>query len=93
MKKIFTSEDKARIALLAHQGLKLPSAIASANHAHPIQVGLWKQKLIREAHTIFDIEHSDTKRILELTTEMDELHRIIGVRDAELVWLKKRSGT
>lgn len=93
MKKTFTAEDKARIALLACQGLKPLSAIASTHAAHPIQVGLWKQKLVREAHTIFEIERSDAKRLAELTAEIDELHRIIGVRDAELVWLKKKSGT
>lgn len=93
MKKTFTAEDKARIALLACQGLKPLSAIAGAHSAHPIQVGLWKQKLVREARTIFEIERSDAKRLAELTAEIDELHRIIGVRDAELVWLKKKSGT
>lgn len=92
MKKIFTSEDKARIALLAYQGLKQPAAIGSAYQAHPIQIGMWKQKLVKEAHTIFDTEKSDTKRLQTLTEEIDELHRIIGVRDAELVWLKKKSG-
>ena len=91
MKKIFTSEDKAKIALLANQGLKTTSAIASSTQAHPIQVGMWKKKLVKEAHTIFDMEKSDTKRLQEMTAEIDELHRIIGVRDAELVWLKKKS--
>ena len=93
MKMKFSSEDKARIALQAHQGMQTTSAIASAHKAHPIQVGMWKQKLIREAHTIFDIEQSDTKHIKELTGTIDELHRLVGVRDAELEWLKKKSGS
>ena len=66
--------------------------MASVNKEHRIQVGMWKQKLVKEAHTIFDNEQSDTKRIQTLAEEVDELHRIIGVRDAELEWLKKKSG-
>lgn len=91
-KTTLTSADKARIALKAHQGVHTTSQIASAHKVHPIQVGLWKQKLIKDAHTIFDTDHSDTKRITELLAQVDELHRLVGVRDAELEWLKKKSG-
>ncbi len=90
MKNTFTASDKARIALEALKGADTTSRIASVHKAHPVQVGLWKQKLAKEAHSIFDIEQSETKRIQELTKEVDELHRIIGVRDAELEWLKKK---
>jgi transposase len=90
MKHLFTSTDKARIALAALKGIDTTSQVASAHKAHPVQVGLWKQKLAKEAHTIFDSDHIREKHARELAKEVDELHRIIGARDAELEWLKKK---
>ncbi len=92
MKTIFTPEDKAKIALAAYQGLDSFAVLASKYKAHPIQIGGWKKKLGREAHTIFDNEHSESKKILALSEQVDELHRLVGVREAELVWLKKKLG-
>lgn len=92
MAHIFTSADKAKIALEALKGTDPPNVIASAHHAHPIQVGRWKKRLSEHAHLLFDIEQSETKKIKEMEAQIDELHRIIGTRDAELVWLKKKSG-
>ncbi len=63
---IFTAEDKARIALAAYQGLDSFAVLASRYKAHPIQIGGWKKKLGREAHAIFDSEHSESKKILAL---------------------------
>lgn len=93
MKTTFTASDKAKIALEALKGMKTTSQIASLFKAHPVAIGMWKKTLSERAHTIFDTENSATKRLHAYTEEIDELHRIIGVRDAELVWLKKKSGT
>jgi len=93
MKKIFTAADKARIALEALKGVDSNSKVASNYGAHPIQVGLWKKTLSEKAHTIFDTQESETNRIKQLEQEKEELYRIIGVRDAELVWLQKKSGS
>ena len=93
MKKTFTANDKARIALEALRGVETIGQIASRHSMHPVQIGMWKKTLSEKAHAIFDTEKNDTKRIRELADEIDELHRVIGVRDAELEWLKKKSGT
>ena len=93
MKTIFSPEDKARIALAAYQGTNSFAELASKYKAHPIQIGGWKKKLGREAHTIFDNEQSESKKILALTEQLDEANRLIGVRESELVWLKKKLGT
>lgn len=92
MKKTFTTADKAKAALAAVQGLDSLAVIGSKYEAHPVQIGMWKKKLLGEAHTLFDITNSSTKKIKTLEEEVDELHRIIGQRDAELEWLKKKSG-
>ncbi len=90
MKKKCTSKDKARIALRALTEADTLASIASENDVHPIQVGLWKKKAKEELYTIFDKTHSESDTISTLKQQVDELHRIIGVRDEELAWLKKK---
>jgi putative transposase len=93
MAKIFTAKDKARIALDALKGIETTAQVASIYKAHPVQVGLWKKTLSTHAHTLFDIEHNDAQKIKELEETMSNLYQIIGERDAELVWLKKKFAT
>lgn len=90
MKKKFTSSDKAKIALEAVKEVDSLAKIGSAWQANPIQVGLWKKALLTRSHEIFDTTNSESKIITSLTEERDELHRLVGVREAELVWLKKK---
>ena len=91
MKKSFTSSDKATIALEAIKEVDSLSKIGSDHGANPIQVGLWKKTLLTRSHELFDKTNSETKIITALKEERDELHRLVGVREAELVWLKKKS--
>lgn len=91
MKKSFTSIDKAMIAFEAIKELDTLSKIGSAHGVNPIQIGLWKKTLLTRAHELFDKTNSESKVIAALTHERDELHRLVGVREAELVWLKKKS--
>lgn len=93
MAHVFTAAEKATIALEAVKGVETLAQIASTHQAHPIQVGLWKKKLSENAHTIFDTEQSESKRIKALEQQNDDLFRIIGQRDAELVWLQKKFGS
>lgn len=93
MKKSFTSVDKAKIALEAAKEVDTLSKIGSAHEANPIQVGLWKKTLLTRSHELFDKTNSEAKIITSLKEERDELHRLVGVREAELVWLKKKSAT
>lgn len=91
MKKTITSHDKAKIAIEALKEGDTIASIASKHGAHPIQVGLWKKAVKERVHTIFDSTHTETKRIQELEQQVDELHRLIGTRDEEIVWLKKKA--
>ena len=91
MKKSFTSADKAKIALEAIKEVDSLAKIGSAHSANPIQVGLWKKTVFTRSHELVDKTNSETRIITALREERDELHRLVGVREAELVWLKKKS--
>ena len=91
MKKTFTSSDKAKIALEAVKEVDPVSKIGSVHGVNPIQVGLWKKTLLTRSHELFDKTNSEAKIITSLKEERDELHRLVGVREAELVWLQKKS--
>ena len=86
MKKIFTAKQKAHIALEAAKGLKSPSELASEYEAHPIQIGVWKKRLASHAAMVFE----GTRLHDDHDTLIDRLYRIIGQRDTELEWLKKK---
>ena len=88
MKKQFTPKEKAAVALEALKEIKTASQIASEHQVHPVAVGTWKKQLIENSSKIFSEknERDDQQKTI------DELHRIIGAREAELTWLKKKLG-
>lgn len=88
MKKTFTTEQKASIALAALKGEQTISQISSAFEVHPTQIGLWKKQAMEELKGVF----SDKRRKENKTNEqlIAELYQTIGKRDMELSWLKKK---
>lgn len=88
MKKVFTPQQKAAVALAAIKGEKTTSQIASAYEVHPTQVQSWK-KIVQEniAALFTDKRRKEGKTEQQL---IDELYRTIGQRDIELGWLKKK---
>ena len=88
MKKVFTPQHKAAVALAAVKGDKTISQIASAYEVHPTQVQQWKKLLLENMSFVFtDKRTKEGKPEREL---IDELYRTIGQRDIELGWLKKK---
>ena len=88
MKKVFTPQQKAAVALAAMKGDKTISQIASAYEVHPTQVQQWKKAVQENISGIFaDKRRKEGKSEREL---IDELYRVIGQRDIELGWLKKK---
>ena len=86
MKKVFTSKQKAYIEVEAIKGIQAPNQLAGEYEAHPIQIGVWKKRLVTHADTIFEQPRkSDDHEAL-----IDRLYKIIGQRDTELEWLKKK---
>jgi transposase-like protein len=87
MKQQFSPNEKANIALEAIKEIKTTSQIASEHQVHPVQVGVWKKQLLEGSSRIFSdkVAKDDSQKTI------DELYRIIGQREAELDWLKKKT--
>ena len=90
MRRQFSPEQKARVALAALKGDKTINQIASEYEVNPTQVKQWRDKLKATAAETFSDGRKSSKLAIASSAQVDELHRVIGVRDAELEWLKKK---
>ena len=88
MKKTFTPQQKAQVALAAIKGEKTISQIASLYEVHPTQVQAWKKQALSTLPEIF----SDKRKKENQTQDqlINELYKTVGQRDIELEWLKKK---
>ena len=86
----FKDEQKARIALTAIKGESTINQIASQNAVHPNQINRWKRELIQNAPLAFSQDKKHQKDLKEKDDLIQELYQIIGQRDFELEWLKKK---
>lgn len=88
MKKVFTPQQKAAVALEAIKGDRTINQIASAYEVHPSQIQSWKKVVQENLPALFaDKRRKEGKPEQNL---IDELYRTIGQRDIELGWLKKK---
>jgi len=90
MKKQYTPSQKATIAPAAIKEDKTINQIASEYEIHPTQVRRWRDTLKAGAPDIYAQPNNKFKSGSISQSEVDELHRVIGIRDAELEWLKKK---
>ncbi len=90
MRRQFSPEQKARVALAALKGDKTINQVASEYEVNPTQVKQWRDKLKATAAETFSDGRKSSKTDIASSAQIDELHRVIGVRDAELEWLKKK---
>lgn len=88
VKKKYTAEDKAKVALEALRGTMTLNQISSKFQVHSTQVNSWKS-IARDA-IVAGFRDSNKKAIPDdgLT---DELYKHIGQLKVELEWLKKKS--
>lgn len=89
MRKQFSPQQKATVALAALAGDKTINQVAAQYEVHPTQVKQWKQTVKDSLPDLFTDKRKQGAVKNERQT-IDELHRVIGVRDAELEWLKKK---
>ena len=90
IKKSYGTAFKAKEAIVAVKEIKTVGQIASEFQVHPIQVGIWKKRLLEGADSLFsDKEKQDRQKDRE---EVNELYRQIGQLKVETDWLKKKVG-
>ena len=87
-KRIFTPKEKANVALAAIKGEKTLAELSSLYQVHSTQIGKWKKIAEMELPNLF----SDKRKKQNNDNEelIGELYKIIGQRDTELDWLKKK---
>ncbi len=90
MRRQFTAEQKAAVALAALKGDKTINQIASAYEVNPTQVKQWRNAARASMADAFADKRKAAVKEEDTARKIDELHRVIGVRDAELEWLKKK---
>jgi transposase-like protein len=85
--KNLSPKQKASIALAALKGEKV-SELCSTYQVHPNQIGKWKKQAEEELENLFADKRKKENHSKERTIE--ELYKIIGQREVEISWLKKK---
>lgn len=88
MKKIFSPEQKGKIALAAVKEEKKVIELASQFEVHPNIIGQWKKTLVDNVSSLFTDKRKKENR--EKDDLIERLYSTIGKREAELDWLKKK---
>jgi transposase-like protein len=89
--RTFSPQEKAQVALAAIKGDKTMAQISSGYQVHPTQIGHWKKQALDNLPEAFkDNKKRARRKELEHKNELDDLYKIIGQRDIELDWLKKK---
>ncbi len=88
MRKSYTADFKAKVALAAIKGDRSLAELASRYEVHATQIGIWRQALLAGLPDVF----SDKRRKKEENGEEEKarLYEEIGRLKVELDWLKKK---
>lgn len=88
MRKSYSSDFKAKVALEAVKGDRSLSELSSRYEVHANQIGQWRKALLAGLPDVF----SDKRRRQDEDTEQDKarLYEEIGRLKVELDWLKKK---
>lgn len=88
MKKSFTADQKTAVVLDSFSNNHTIAEISSQHSVHPTQISTWKS----QAKQILKDGFSDKRKKESVDGEQKiaSLYQIIGKRDAELEWFKKK---
>ncbi len=88
MKKSFTAEKKTAVVLDALSGTSTIAEISAKHEVHPTQINSWKVA----AKQILKEGFSDKRKKDSANTDQKiaSLYQLLGKRDAELEWFKKK---
>lgn len=87
MRKRFSKEFKAKVALEALKGEKTIAELASEYKVHTTQVTAWRKQLKESAAEVFGNSHS--KELKEQQELAERLYKNIGQLQVENDWMKK----
>jgi transposase-like protein len=89
--RTFSPQEKAQVALAAIKSEKTMSQISSDYQVHATQIGLWKKQALDNFAELFKDNRKKEKQAEATQQEqLDNLYKVIGQRDIELDWLKKK---
>jgi len=89
--RTFSPNEKALVALAAIKGDKTLAQISSDYQVHQTQIGLWKKQATDNLAELFkDNRKKEKQKEFDHQTEMDNVMKLLGQRDIELDWLKKK---
>ncbi len=90
VKKKYTAEDKAKVALEALKGALTLNEISSKFQVHSTQINNWKSIARNAIVASFKGDGKQTQHPQDQEL-IDELYKQIGQLKVELEWLKKKS--
>jgi transposase-like protein len=90
MRKQFSNEFKAKVALEALKNEKTIAELASQYEVHPTQITSWRNQLKEGAIEVFGNPHS--KELKDKNELIDRLYKKIGQTEIEHEWLAKKLG-
>ena len=88
IRKQFSSEFRAKVALEALKGEKTVSALASEFGVHASQINSWRNTLKERLGGVF--EGSESKEMREKDDLIERLYKNIGQLQVEVDWFKKK---
>lgn len=89
MRKSYTAQFKAKVALEAVKGERSLSELASKYEVHPNQIGQWRKALLAGMPDVFSEKRHRKEQDGE--AEKASLYEEIGRLKMELDWLKKKA--
>ena len=89
MRKRFSKEFRAQVALAALKGDKTMSELASEFDVHPTQISAWRKELKERAGEVFCTPRD--KAGVDKDQLIEELYKNLGQMKVENDWLKKNS--
>lgn len=89
-KTSYSDKQKAQVAMDALKGEKTINQISTQYQIHPTQIHKWKTIAWEGLPGLFSQNDTKGKIITEKEKLIDELYKIIGQRETELNWLKKK---
>jgi len=88
MRKKFSKEFRAQVALATLKGDKTMSQLAVEFDVHPTQIAAWRKELKDRAPEIFGT--SRDKAGIDKDQLIEELYKTLGQMKVENDWLKKK---